>query len=111
MHFFVLGFCRVVVRWLDTYRAYRAMIDQFRTTRIVNSLPPHIRKDIGWPDGYGVPIGREPAEVPPETAVIRRSASKDMARRARADARGAKVSRPIPEPAPTAKRVGGISIS
>lgn len=28
----------------------RAMHDEFRTAKFMNSLPESIRKDIGWPD-------------------------------------------------------------
>jgi hypothetical protein len=32
--------------------SFRAMRDEIRTERFLNSLPASIRKDIGWPDNY-----------------------------------------------------------
>ncbi|APH70220.1 hypothetical protein [Aquibium oceanicum] len=31
---------------------WRAWRDEVRTESLINRLPPHIRKDIGWPDTH-----------------------------------------------------------
>jgi hypothetical protein len=39
---------------LSTFRRYagkiRTLRNEARTARMLNSLPPHMRADIGWPD-------------------------------------------------------------
>jgi hypothetical protein len=42
------AFFRAVGRYTA---ALRAMRDEIRTERLLNSLPNEIRKDIGWPEG------------------------------------------------------------
>jgi hypothetical protein len=41
-------------RVLSTVRRYagkiRTLRNEARTERLLNSLPPHMRADIGWPD-------------------------------------------------------------
>jgi hypothetical protein len=34
----------------DTFRAYRRYRQRVITERVIGSLPPEVRKDIGWPD-------------------------------------------------------------
>lgn len=45
---------------LSRYAAnWRALRENARTERILNSLPADVRKDIGWPEIYsGRPTGR-----------------------------------------------------
>ena len=45
------NFTPALFRAVGRYAAsYRAMRDEIRTERVLNSLPASIRKDIGWPD-------------------------------------------------------------
>jgi hypothetical protein len=47
------NFTPALFRAVGRYAAsYRAMRDEVRTERVLNSLPASIRKDIGWPDNY-----------------------------------------------------------
>ncbi|WP_157016448.1 hypothetical protein [Mesorhizobium xinjiangense] len=47
-------FYRGLLGRIDGQRArWRALRDEIRTERILNELPAHIRKDIGWPDARG----------------------------------------------------------
>ena len=49
MENFTPTFFRAVGRYTASFRAMR---DEIRTERLLNSLPASIRKDIGWPDSY-----------------------------------------------------------
>jgi hypothetical protein len=47
------NFTPALFRAVGRYTAsYRAMRDEIRTERVLNSLPANIRKDIGWPESY-----------------------------------------------------------
>jgi hypothetical protein len=47
------NFTPALFRAVGRYAAsIRAMRDEIRTERMLNTLPPSIRKDIGWPDNY-----------------------------------------------------------
>ena len=49
------NFTPALFRAVGRYTAsFRAMCDEIRTERVLNSLPANIRKDIGWPDSYAV---------------------------------------------------------
>ncbi len=49
------NFTPALFRAVGRYAAsLRAMRDEIRTERMLNTLPPSIRKDIGWPDNYPV---------------------------------------------------------
>ena len=37
----------------------RTIRNEIRTKRLLNSLPPHLRADIGWPDRYAEEESRE----------------------------------------------------
>ncbi|MGB3833536.1 MAG: hypothetical protein WA975_16930 [Mesorhizobium sp.] len=38
---------------LKTYAGkVRTIRNEIRAERLMNSLPPHVRSDIGWPDRY-----------------------------------------------------------
>ena len=49
MDIFTPTLFRAVGRYTSSFRAMR---DEVRTERLLNSLPASIRKDIGWPDNY-----------------------------------------------------------
>ena len=43
-----------VVRSIRQYAGKaQTLRNQTRTERLLNSLPAHLRKDIGWPDRFG----------------------------------------------------------
>lgn len=44
-------FSRSFIGAIGRYTAgWRALRDEIRTENVINGLPNHIRKDIGWPD-------------------------------------------------------------
>lgn len=47
MHATAHGFIRLVGRVAADWRIWR---DEVRTENLINGLPDHIRKDIGWPE-------------------------------------------------------------
>ncbi|MBX3597920.1 MAG: hypothetical protein KF874_10170 [Rhizobiaceae bacterium] len=55
MSAFILKPFAAVVRIVRTMKIQR---EQFRSQRALDSLPLHVRKDIGWPDRYLAPEAR-----------------------------------------------------
>jgi hypothetical protein len=55
METFTPSIFRAVGRYAASFRAMR---DEIRTERMLNTLPESIRKDIGWPDHYPERRGR-----------------------------------------------------
>jgi hypothetical protein len=49
MNAFDLPVFGIIGRYAANWRALR---EQIRTERIMNALPPEVRKDIGWPELY-----------------------------------------------------------
>lgn len=49
MNAFDLPVFGVIGRYAANWRALR---EEIRTERILNALPPEVRKDIGWPELY-----------------------------------------------------------
>ncbi|MEX0405774.1 hypothetical protein ABGN05_08885 [Aquibium sp. LZ166] len=55
MHANSRSYLGVVGRMAAGWRAWR---DEVRTEHLINGLPLHIRKDIGWPDTHSARLSR-----------------------------------------------------
>lgn len=105
MPVFAIAVYETVVRALAAYRRAR---DEFRTARIIDELPYHLRRDIGCPHGYS-PGMREETRRPEEPVRVLALAPSERSRPKR-DGRDRRDSA-RPEQKPARKRVGGIAIS